>query len=65
MFDSALAFERYRLEVVRSWPASEAKDRLIAAIEYSLEKAREGRASSGAQKAVSGPKGEMYGRSDF
>lgn len=38
MFDSALAFDRYRLEVVRSWPASGAKDKLIAAIEYSLRK---------------------------
>jgi hypothetical protein len=38
MFDSVLAFNRYRLEVVRSWPASEVKDRLLAAIEFSLRK---------------------------
>jgi hypothetical protein len=28
MFDSAVAFNRYRLEVVRSWPACEAKQNL-------------------------------------
>ena len=38
MFDSALAFNRYRLEVVQSWPASEAKETLLAAIEISLRK---------------------------
>ena len=38
MFDSALAFNRYRLEVVRNWPPSEAKEKLIAAIECSLQK---------------------------
>jgi hypothetical protein len=38
MFDSVLAFNRYRLEVVRSWPASEVKDRLLAAIEFTLRK---------------------------
>ena len=38
MFDSVLAFNRYRLEVVRSWPASEAKETLLAAIEFSLQK---------------------------
>lgn len=38
MFDSVLAFNRYRLEVVRSWPASEVKDRLLAAIEFALRK---------------------------
>jgi hypothetical protein len=38
MFDSASAFNRYRLEVIRNWPASEAKDKLVAAIESSLQK---------------------------
>jgi hypothetical protein len=38
MFDSALAFERYRLEVVRSWPDSAVRDRLLASIEYSLRR---------------------------
>jgi hypothetical protein len=38
MFDSALAFGRYRLEVVRRWPESEAKTALLAAIESSLRK---------------------------
>jgi hypothetical protein len=38
MFDSALAFERYRLEVVRTWPDSEIKDKLRASIEYSLQR---------------------------
>lgn len=40
MFDSALAFDRYRLEVVRNWPASEVKDTLLTAIEYALRKSR-------------------------
>jgi hypothetical protein len=35
MFDSALAFDRYRLEVVRSWPIA-LKDQLLASIECSL-----------------------------
>jgi hypothetical protein len=43
MFDSALAFERYRLEVVRSWPDSAVKDRLLASIEYSLRRNAEAR----------------------
>ena len=38
MFDSAVAFNRYRLEVVRSWPACEAKQKLISAIEGALRK---------------------------
>jgi hypothetical protein len=38
MFDSALAFERYRLEVVRSWPDSAVKDQLLVSIEYSLRR---------------------------
>ena len=32
MFDSALPFDRYRLEVVRSWPESAVKDKLLASI---------------------------------
>jgi hypothetical protein len=36
MFDSALAFARYRREVVRSWPDSAVKDQLLASIECSL-----------------------------
>jgi len=42
MFDSALAFERYRLEVVRSWPDSAVKDRLLASIECSLRRNGQG-----------------------
>ena len=38
MFDSNLAFTRYRLEVVRGWPDGEVKDKLIAAIESSLRR---------------------------
>jgi hypothetical protein len=38
MFDAALAFTRYRLEAVRSWPDCEAKDKLLAALESSLRK---------------------------
>ena len=38
MFDSALAFDRYRLEVVRSWPDSAVKDKLLASIECSLRR---------------------------
>jgi hypothetical protein len=38
MFDSALAFEWYRLEVVRSWPDSAVKDKLLASIESSLRR---------------------------
>jgi hypothetical protein len=38
MFDSALAFDRYRLEVVRTWPDSAVKDRLLASIECSLRR---------------------------
>ena len=43
MFDSALAFERYRLEVVRRWPDSAVKDKLLASIEYSLRRNAAGR----------------------
>ena len=42
MFDSALAFERYRLEVVRSWPDSAVKDQLLASIECSLRRNGQG-----------------------
>jgi hypothetical protein len=43
MFDSALAFARYRLEVVRSWPDGDVKDTVLAAIESSLRKNDGGR----------------------
>jgi hypothetical protein len=43
MFDSALAFDRYRLEVVRSWPDSAVKDKLLASIEYSLRRTGQSR----------------------
>jgi hypothetical protein len=65
MFDSALAFNRYRLEVVRSWPASEAKEKLIVAIEGALRKsARPGqpRRLEG-RNVVAGTRDD--GRSDF
>ena len=42
MFDSALAFERYRLEVVRRWPDSAVKDQLLASIECSLRRNGQG-----------------------
>jgi len=38
MFDSAIAFERYRLEVLRRWPDSVVKDKLLASIECSLRR---------------------------
>jgi len=38
MFDSALAFTRYRREVVQSWPDSEVKDKLLPAIEAFLRR---------------------------
>ena len=38
MFDSALAFARYRREVVRTWPDNEVKDQLLASIECSLRR---------------------------
>ena len=44
MFDSALAFTRYRLEVVKTWPDGEVKEELLAAIEASLR--REGQAQN-------------------
>jgi hypothetical protein len=43
MFDSALAFDRYRLEVIRSWPDSAVKDKLLASIQYSLRRNNRGR----------------------
>jgi hypothetical protein len=46
MFDSAQAFTRYRLEVARSWPDGEAKDKLLAAIECSLRQERRHKATS-------------------
>lgn len=36
MFDAMAAFDRYRLEVVKTWPEGEEKEALIAAIEASL-----------------------------
>jgi len=36
MFDSTLAFTRYRLEVVKGWPDGDVKDALLTAIEHSL-----------------------------
>jgi hypothetical protein len=36
MFDSALASERYRVEVVRRWLDSAVKDQILAPIECSL-----------------------------
>jgi hypothetical protein len=38
MFDSALAFNRYRLEVIKSWPDGQLKSQLIASIESSLRR---------------------------
>jgi hypothetical protein len=38
MFDSALAFNRYRLEVVKSWPDGQLKSQLIASIESTLRR---------------------------
>jgi hypothetical protein len=43
MFDSAQAFTRYRLEVVRTWPDGELKDKLLAAIESSLRQGKKNR----------------------
>lgn len=37
MFDSAMAFERYRLEVIRHWPDNEIKDIVRASIEVSMK----------------------------
>jgi hypothetical protein len=66
MFDSALAFNRYRLEVVQSWPPSEAKEKLIAAIEFSLRKSerpRQPRKPEGPDDFGAGVRDG--GRSDF
>jgi hypothetical protein len=38
MFDTALAFSRYRLEVVKSWPDGQLKSQLIASIESALRR---------------------------
>jgi hypothetical protein len=38
MFDSAFAFECYRLEVVRRWPESAVKDKVLASIQCSLRR---------------------------
>jgi hypothetical protein len=51
MFDAALAFDRYRLEVVQGWPDGDEKTTLLAAIRFSLvaKNPREGRQEIGAQ----------------
>jgi hypothetical protein len=36
MFDAVLAFDRYRLEVVRRWPDGHEKDAVLAAIRASI-----------------------------
>ncbi len=36
MTNRAFAFEQYRLEIVKNWPDSERKNRLITTIESSL-----------------------------
>jgi hypothetical protein len=36
MFDEALAFDRYRLEVVQRWPDGHEKDTVLNAIRASL-----------------------------
>jgi hypothetical protein len=38
MFDSALAFHRYRLEVVKNWPDGQLKSQLIQSIESALRR---------------------------
>jgi hypothetical protein len=38
MFDSAVAFHRYRLEVVKSWPDGQRKSQLIQSIESALRR---------------------------
>ena len=38
MYNPALAFDRYRLDVVKSWPEGEMKNTLLAAIESSLRR---------------------------
>jgi hypothetical protein len=51
MFDAALAFDRYRLEVVQGWPDGDEKNTLLAAIRSSLlaKNPREGHQEIGAQ----------------
>jgi hypothetical protein len=51
MFDSAIALERYRLGVIRRWPGSAVKDKLLASIECSLRR-----------NGLSGGAGEKLGR---
>lgn len=38
MFDSVLAFTRYRLEVVKSWPDGQLKSEVMASIESTLRR---------------------------
>jgi hypothetical protein len=52
MFDSALAFDRYRLEVVKSWPDGQEKSAIMAAIECALRR-HEG---EGKDRAVAVPR---------
>ena len=54
MFDAALAFDRYGLEVVQGWPDGDEKKMLLAAIRSSLvaKHPREGRQEMGAQLAA-------------
>jgi hypothetical protein len=56
MFDSTLAFTRYRLEVVRGWPDGEVKDKLITAIESFLRR-NEGKPDQPQRAAYSGTPG--------
>jgi uncharacterized protein YeaO (DUF488 family) len=45
MFDATLAFDRYRLEVVRRWPDGLEKETVLAAIRASLVSKHPGKGS--------------------
>jgi hypothetical protein len=45
MFDAAMAFDRYRLEVVRRWPDGHEKEAVLAAIRSSLVSKNPGKES--------------------
>jgi hypothetical protein len=45
MFDAAMAFDRYRLEVVRRWPDGHEKETVLAAIRSSLVSKHPGKRS--------------------
>jgi len=62
MFDAALAFTRYRLEVVRSWPDSEVKDKLLAALESCLRKSTPGQNQPQRTASSDGPLVDTQGR---